>query len=255
MKVVIIEDETLAARRLEGLVKQYDPAIEVVTTLTSIKNAIKWFAANPQPDLLFMDIHLEDGLSFSIFEQVEINTPVIFTTAFDDYMLKAFKVNSVDYLLKPINREELSQALDKFKKFNQPDDKAGRTDELKNLLAQVLRKEPAYKSRFVINAGSKIKTIDIEEVAYFYSEEKLTFLVTTTNLRYPIDYTLEKLMESLDPMEFFRVNRKCIVKIKAIDGIHKYSASRLKLTLLPPPEMEVFVSTERYGDFKEWLNR
>jgi DNA-binding LytR/AlgR family response regulator len=251
MNVAIIEDETLAARRLEGLVKQYDPSIEVVTTLTSIKNAVKWFSANPAPDLLFMDIHLEDGLSFTIFEQVEIMTPVIFTTAFDEYMMKAFKVNSVDYLLKPINREELARALDKFKKISRP---ATGASELKNLLNQVLRRETAYKSRFAITAGSKIRTIGIEEVAYFYSEEKLTFLVTTDNHRFPVDFTLDKLTEVLDPGQFFRVNRKCIVKMKAIEGIHKYSASRLKLTLLPPPSMDVFVSTERYGAFKEWLD-
>ena len=251
MKVAIIEDETLAARRLEGLVKQYDPSIEVVTTLTSIKNAVKWFSANPAPDLLFMDIHLEDGLSFTIFEQVEIMTPVIFTTAFDAYMMKAFKVNSVDYLLKPINREELAQALDKFKKISRP---ATGASELKNLLNQVLRRQTAYKSRFAITAGSRIRTIGIEEVAYFYSEEKLTFLVTADNHRFPVDFTLDKLTEVLDPAQFFRVNRKCIVKMKAIEGIHKYSASRLKLTLLPPPGMDVFVSTERYGAFKEWLD-
>ncbi len=157
----------------------------------------------------------------------------------------------MDYLLKPIIREELAQALDKFKKISRP---ATGASELKNLLNQVLRRETAYKSRFAITAGSKIRTIGIEEVAYFYSEEKLTFLVTTDNHRFPVDFTLDKLTEVLDPGQFFRVNRKCIVKMKAIEGIHKYSASRLKLTLLPPPGMEVFVSTERYGAFKEWLD-
>jgi DNA-binding LytR/AlgR family response regulator len=252
MKVVIIEDETLAARRLEGLVKQYDPAIEVVATLPSIKNAVKWLAANPAPDLLFMDIHLEDGLSFSIFEQADVDSPIIFTTAFDEYMLKAFKVNSIDYLLKPINREDLAQALNKYRRLNPAAVKPG---DLKQLLAQALRKEPAFKSRFVITAGTKIRTIGIEEVAYFYAEEKLTMLVTGANHRYPVDYTLDKLTELLDPAEFFRVNRKCIVKMKAIGAIHKYAASRLKLTLQPPTDMDVFVSTERYGAFKEWLDQ
>jgi DNA-binding LytR/AlgR family response regulator len=251
MKVVIIEDETLAAKRLEGLLRQCDPSVEVTATLPSIKSAVKWFAANPPPDLLFMDIHLEDGLSFTIFEQVELDTPVIFTTAFDEYMLKAFKVNSIDYLLKPINREELTAALHKYKKLSRP---AAHQD-LRSLLTEVLRKEPAYKSRFVIAAGAKIKTIAVEEIAYFYSEEKLTLLVTAQNHRFPVDYTLDKLTEILDPAHFFRVNRKCIVRMKAIEAIHKYSASRLKLTLSPPPDADVFVSTERYTAFKEWLDQ
>ncbi len=252
MNVIIIEDETLAAKRLENLVLKYDPSIKVVTVLPSVKSSVKWLNANPHPDLLFMDIHLEDGQSFAIFEQTEVDIPVIFTTAFDEYMVKAFKVNSIDYLLKPINYEELSGALAKYNKLHKAQPY---TKDLKELLNAALHKEEKYKSRFLISLGAKIKTISIEEAAYFYSEEKITFLVTSSGQRFPVDYSLDKLIEILDPNLFFRVNRQFIVKLPAIDAIHKYSATRLKITLKPDSDKEVFVSTERYSSFKEWLDK
>jgi DNA-binding LytR/AlgR family response regulator len=252
MKIVIIEDETLAAKRLENLVLKYNPAIEVVAVLPLVKSSVKWLNTHPHPDLLFMDIHLEDGQSFAIFEQADVEVPVIFTTAFDEYMVKAFKVNSIDYLLKPINYEELSGALNKYNKLH---GSKSATGALKELLNAALQKEERYKSRFLITLGSKIKTISIEETAYFYSEEKITFLVTTAGGRFPVDFSLDKLTEILDPSLFFRVNRQFLVKLPSIDAIHKYSATRLKITLKPDSEKEVFVSTERYSSFKDWLDK
>jgi DNA-binding LytR/AlgR family response regulator len=252
MKIAIIEDETLAARRLETLVLKYNPHIEIVAVLPSVKSSVKWLNAHPHPDLLFMDIHLEDGQSFSIIEQTDLEVPIIFTTAFDEYMIKAFKVNSVDYLLKPINYEELSGALNKYNKL-----KGGspHTKELKELLNAALQKEEKYKSRFLITLGSKIKTISVEETAYFYSEEKITFLVTSTGVRFPVDYSLDKLSDILDPSLFFRVNRQFLIKLPSIEAIHKYSATRLKITLKPESDKEVFVSTEKYSSFKDWLDQ
>lgn len=252
MKIAIIEDETLAAKRLENLALKYDQAIEIVAVLPSVKSSVKWLNAHQSPDLLFMDIHLEDGQSFSIFEQAEVDVPVIFTTAFDEYMIKAFKVNSIDYLLKPINYEELSGALNKYKKLH---GSKAHARELKQWLNAALHKEERYKSRFLITLGTKIKTIGVEETAYFYSEGKITFLVTPASGRFPVDYSLDKLTDLLDPSLFFRVNRQFLIKLSSINAIHKYSTTRLKITLKPDPDKEVFVSTERYSSFKEWLDK
>ncbi|WP_299820185.1 LytTR family DNA-binding domain-containing protein [uncultured Pontibacter sp.] len=252
MKVAIIEDESLAAKRLASLLIKCDNSITVEAVLPSVKESVKWLSTHPQPDLLFMDIHLDDGQSFAIFDQVECFTPVVFTTAYDDYMIKAFKVNSIDYLLKPINQDELQASITKFKKLNST---AGiSSDSLKQLLNATLHKEPTYKSRFLITQGSKIRTIDIADVAYFYSEEKLTFLVTKEGQRLPVDYTLEKLSNILDPKHFFRINRQFIIHLRSINSIHKYSPTRLKVELQPATLKEIFVSIEKYTAFKEWLD-
>ncbi|MBK0402788.1 response regulator transcription factor [Adhaeribacter sp. BT258] len=252
MQVVIIEDEALAAKRLESLLMRYDKNITVLAVLSSVKESVKWLSSNPQPDLFFMDIHLDDGQSFAIFDQIEVAGPVVFTTAYDDYTIKAFKVNSIDYLLKPINFEELEGALTKFHKLQQQ--VKFNPESIKEMLQAALKKEPEYKSRFLITHGAKIKTVPVEEIAYFYSEEKMTFLINQAGQRLPVDFSLDKLASVLNPKDFFRINRKFIVKMNAIDSIQKYSPTRLKLTLNPSTDQDTFVSIDKYSTFKEWLD-
>ena len=257
MNVVIIEDEDRTARQLERLLKKYDPTVQVLVQLPSIKKAVDWFgqqgSGQPlQPDLVFMDIHLEDGLAFSIFEQFHLTTPVIFTTAYDEYMLKAFKVNSVDYLLKPVDYDELVAALEKFKSLRsqpaQPD--------LTALLAYMQQPPSAtYKERFMVSIGTKIHSVEVADIAYFHSEEKATFLITRTGQLLPLEYSLDQLASLLNPGLFFRVNRQFIVARAALQTIHAYSAGKLKLDLLPASRQEVFVSTSRMQEFKDWLGR
>lgn len=254
MKVVIVEDERLAVDRVKGLLGKYDAQIEVLADLPSVKKSVEWFSSHPFPDLILLDIHLEDGQSFRIFEQVDIDCPVIFITAFDEYLIKAFKLNSVDYLLKPFNYKELSQALDKFKKYHAPKKSFSLAD-IQQLLNPLVEQKSVYKERFLVSSGSKIQTIPIEEVAYFYSEEKITFLVNRSGQKFPLDLSLDKLLEVLDPAKFFRINRKFIASLESISQIHKYSPTRLKLGLVPDPKQEVFVSIERYSQFKDWLDR
>lgn len=258
MNVVIIEDENLTARRLEGQLKKYDPGIEVLDRLPSVKQAVEWFQTHPAPDLVFMDIHLEDNLGFAIFDQVQLQAPVIFTTAYDEYMIKAFKVNSIDYLLKPINYDELVAAIEKFKALRQQfaQQPAQAQPDLSALLQFVNRgKEPEYKQRFMVTVGPKIRSIETSDVAYFFLEEKITFLVTAEGHNLPVDYSLDKLAQVLDPRQFFRISRQYIVSLPAIKQIYAYSAGKLKLDLQPKPRHEVFVSGDRMGDFKEWLGK
>lgn len=252
MKVIIIEDENLTAKRLGDLIRRYDSAIQVAAHLPSVKKAVQWLQQHPQPDLVFMDIHLEDDLAFRIFERTVLTAPVIFTTAYDEYMIEAFKVNSVHYLLKPINYEELVAAMEKYnslkKHFSQPN--------LDNLLSLIGKaREADYKERFMITVGAKIRSIETKDIAYFYVEEKVSLVVTKDGLKLPVDYSLDKLMQVLDPKHFFRVNRQHVVSLQAIHNIYTYSAGKLKLELVPPLKHEVFVSTDRITDFKEWLGK
>ena len=253
MKVVIIEDEHLTAQRLEGMLKKYDAQIEVLAELPSVAESIEWFKMNPDPDLVFMDIHLEDGQSFSIFDTLNLEVPVIFTTAYDEYMIKAFKVNSVDYLMKPLNYDELSQAIDKFKRLHT--NEKGKDHQLETLLQSLQKKEPEYKSRFLVSIGSRLKTIEDEEVRYFYSADKITFLVTKDNQRFPIDYSLDKLALMLNPKDYFSINRQMTVKLSAINNIHVYAKGKIQLELNPPMKEDVFVSMDRVVEFKEWLGK
>lgn len=254
MKLVIVEDERLAVDRVKGFLEKYDAQIEVLADLPSVKKAVEWFSSHPFPDLILLDIHLEDGQSFGIFEQMSIDCPVIFITAFDEYLIKAFKLNSVDYLLKPVNFQELSQALDKFKKYHAPK-KFFSIEDIQQILNPLIEQKPSYKERFLVSSGSKIQTIAVDEVAYFYSEEKITFLINRQGQRFPLDLSLDKLQEVLDPSKFFRINRKFFASLESISQIHKYSPTRLKLGLVPDPKQEVFVSIERYSQFKDWLDR
>lgn len=260
MNVVVIEDERLTAQRLISLIKKYDASIHVLAQIASVADAISWFQTHPvaSVDLAFMDIHLEDGDSFQIISKLNLMTPVIFTTAFDDYMIKAFKVNSIDYLLKPVNYEELAAALDKFRSLRSG--KEFQTEsiqaDLKALMNQLSQQNnPPFKDRFMVTVGTKIRSIQTESIAYFYLEEKTVLLVTHDGTTLPIDYSLDKLMQIIDPKQFFRVSRQFVVSLKSIQMVHTISVGKLKLDLMPKTKQEVAVSGDRVSDFKEWLGK
>ncbi len=250
MKVLIIEDERPAAQKLIRLLKEIDPGIEVVDVLESVVQTINWFAVYPNPELIFMDIQLEDGICFEIFENCDIKTPVIFTTAYDEYMLKAFKVNSVDYLLKPIVPEDLRKAIDKFNVHHKQ-----RADDtpLKTIIRQL---QPKTKERFLVRIGDHYKSVLTSNIHCFYIRERCSFIFTDTGKSYPVDYSLDKLDQLVDPKLFFRVNRNFIVHFTAIRDIIVYSSSRLKIILVNWTEPdEILVSRERVTAFKEWMDR
>ena len=246
MNVVVIEDERLTAERLISLVKKYNTSIHVLAQISSVAGAIAWFQNNAGApvDLIFMDIHLEDGDSFQIVSRLNLKTPIIFTTAFDEYTIKAFKVNSVDYLLKPVNYDELAAALDKFKTLRSVD-----------IQALIDHLNPKYKDRFMVTVGTRIRSIQTGNIAYFYLEEKTVLLVTTDGTVLPIDYSLDKLTQVIDPKQFFRVSRQFIVSLNAIQMVHTLSAGKLKLDLVPKAKQEVTVSGDRVSDFKGWLGK
>ena len=250
LRIVIVEDEKITAVNLEKIILKIEPGARIMATLTSVKQAREWFSSN-QADLIFMDIELGDGKSFEIFEHISIKAPVIFTTAYDQYAIKAFKANGIDYLLKPIDESELEAALRKFRNLVNPEfDYTLLTD----LIAATQQKKE-YKQRFMIQAGSRIKSIPVNEIAYFYFMEKAVFLSTFENRRYPTEYSLDKLEEMIDPIEFYRINRKMIVSIKSIHSIYTLSKSRIKLELKPVFDEEVLVSFNKAPFFREWLNK
>jgi DNA-binding LytR/AlgR family response regulator len=251
MNVVIIEDEQLAANRLEKMVTSGNPDIHVLAKLESVEESVGWFRSNPHPDLIFLDIHLEDGLSFAIFEKVTVESPIIFTTAFDEYAIRAFKLKSIDYLLKPINQEELNNAVSKYKDMVAP---ARPTVDLSKLYTLITDQKKSWKERFSIIVGQKIKTFSVSEIAYFYSIEGMTMMVLNNKSEYPVDDSLDVLSKELDPMHFFRINRKYLVKIGSITNVHIYPKSHLKLELNSLPSEEVFVSIDKVTAFKSWLD-
>ncbi len=247
IKSVIIEDEKPAARRLQRMLEKLD--VQVLVTLHTVEEAIEWFSINPPPELIFLDIQLSDGLSFGIFEAIEVNSPIIFTTAYDEYALQAFKLNSIDYLLKPIDDEELDAAIKKFQTTRSPGIEIPDLHHLKSLLN--LPKE--YRKRFTIPVGQHLKIINVEDVCCFYSENKGTYLLTCEGRSYLLDCSLEKLEPELDPALFFRVNRKYIVQLKSLKDIITYSNQRLEVKLEEFKGEQIIVSRERVKDFKEWL--
>ncbi len=252
MRVVIIEDEQFASMRLKKMIHEYDPNIEILAELESVENSVNWFQNNAEPDLIFLDIHLEDDLSFAIFERVKISCPIIFTTAFDEYAIKAFKLKSIDYLLKPIVQDELVRALEKYKEFK--GDAKDETIDLQNLYNIIVNKQQSFRERLSISFGAKIKTLKIEEIAYFSSEEGMTYAYLFDKACYPVDISLDKLGEELNPDAFFRINRKLLISINAIKDVHVYPKSRLKLDLNPKFIQETFVSLDKVTAFKIWLN-
>jgi DNA-binding LytR/AlgR family response regulator len=256
MNVLIIEDEKRTAQRLESLLMQYDSSIRVLAQLPSIAKTLAWLAdpTHDNPDLLLLDIHLDDGSGFQLIEQAKLTLPIIFTTAYDQYTLQAFKTNSVDYLLKPIDADELAAAVDKFKRLH----RSGATTPLPDItaLAQALKRASTpYKDRFMVTIGTKIRSIETTDIAYFFFEDKSTWLTTRDGQHVSIEYSLDKLTTLLDSQRFFRVNRAFLVALDAIRTIHTYSGSKLKVELQPVPRQEIFVSGDRIADFKEWLGK
>jgi len=251
MNVLLIEDEEAAAARMQKMLRQIEPGINILAITDSIESSVYWLNKNPAPDLIFSDIHLADGSSFEIFKAVEVTSPVIFTTAFDQYALEAFKVNSIDYLLKPVKAAELESSLQKWKKLHQQN-QAPALDYQK-LLAALQPSQPTFQKRLVIRYGPHIKTVEVAEVAYFFTQEKVTFLCTFEGKKLPVDFTLDELEETLEPATFFRINRQFIINVKAIGSMFSYSKSRVKIGLNPATEIETIVSTERAAAFKNWL--
>lgn len=254
MKVIIVEDEVPAAEKLERYLLKYNAATEIVAKLDSVKSTVEWLLANQDSiDLIFMDIQLIDGLSFQIFHQVKVMKPVIFTTAFNEFALDAFKVNSIDYLLKPITFTDLSASLHKLETLRQQF-QPGQDQSLK--MQQVISnlKAREYKTRFMVKLGEHIRSITAENISLFYAEGRDAFLLTTQNKKFIIDYTLEALEDILDPSVFFRLNRTFIVNINAIKDVVVYSNSRLKIVLLQEFDKEIIVSREKVNEFKEWFD-
>ncbi len=250
IKILIVEDERIAADHLEKMLLSIDNSFLILNKTESVRETVSWLQNN-QVDLIFLDIQLSDGISFSIFEQINIKTPVIFTTAYDQYALKAFKTNSIDYLLKPIDKSELELSIKKYKELSH-----NKQNQINiNDIIQQFKKPVEYQSRFLIYAGQKIKTIKTSDIAYFYISEKGIFICTRDDKHYAIDFTMEKLEEMLDPLYFFRINRQFIIHIDAIENMFPYSKSRIKVELRPSSAMEAIVSFNNAHDFKKWLNR
>ncbi len=250
MNVIIIEDEKPSARRLQRMLKSLD--VEAETMLHSVEESVAWFENNEHPDLIFLDIQLSDGLSFEIFETVDINSAVIFTTAYDEYALQAFKLNSIDYLLKPIDEDDLKTAVEKFK-GRTPQKQSVTLDfnDIKKLLVNPIERE--FKKRFSVKVGQHLKLINIEDIECIYSQNKGTYAHTNEGRNYLLDMTLDQLEDELEPHVFFRISRKCYVNVNAIRDIISYTNSRLQIKLHRFDEQEIIVARERVKDFKDWL--
>jgi len=249
MKVIILEDEPRAANHLERLLAKVAPNMIVIAKLDSVRDGLKYLRTNLEPDLLFSDVQLADGLSFEIFNQFDVRCPIIFTTAYDHYAIDAFKTNGIDYLLKPIEEERLSKAIEKARQFS-----PGLILE-KMLTMNNPAYGKSYKSRFMVKVGDKIKSIPVEEILTFFSQEKGTYLLTTDKHNYNIEYTLDQIEQMLDPEIYFRINRKYIVSIQTCTNILAWTNSRLRLKIEGIDDPDIFVARERVQEFKNWLNR
>lgn len=249
MKVLIIEDEAPAYRRLSKLIQECDSSAEVVGIIQSVKNGIEWFQNNPLPDLIFSDIQLADDLSFTIFKELNITAPIIFITAFDEYAIRAFKFYSIDYLLKPINAEDLKKSIEKYKTIQQKN-QVNNFDELLNRLVQ-----KKHRERFLVYSGDSLIPISWQDVAYFLSEDGVTALVTNEGKRYFIAESLDTLEDELNPSDFFRANRQYIISSKSILKIHNFGNQKLKITIKPATEEGVIISKLKATAFKNWLGR
>lgn len=250
MNAVIIEDEEFAAKRLSQLVNDLAPEINIVANLTSVENGIQWFSENKMPELIFLDIQLNDGYGFDIIDHLEHHSPIIFTTAYNEYAIRGFKYNGLDYLLKPIVKTDLQIALEKFRKNVTNNQQVSDTnfEDLK----QLFQKE--YKHRFMVKVGNQYRWFRVEDISFFKSREGLIYLYTSEGKSYPIEYSIDQLEHILNPIHFFRINRKFMVSVKSVEEIHTYFNSRLLLKLIPKEEEQVIVSRERTSNFKRWLD-
>ncbi|MDQ4139736.1 MAG: LytTR family DNA-binding domain-containing protein [Bacteroidota bacterium] len=258
MRIVIVEDEAIAARRLRKMVENIEPTCTVEAMLDSVLATLNWFNTHLEPDLLLLDIELADGQSFDIFNQKAISCPIIFTTAYDEHAIRAFKLNSIDYLLKPVQEKELQQSLYKFRNL-----KKVYTEKqpfflniealLKELNEQRTQMPGKYRERILVKQGQRMIPVTSTDVAYFFTREKLNFLLTKDNRRYQIDFTMEELEKTLNPKDFFRANRQFIVNYTAVAKVNQDYNAKLKLNLTPPPTEEVIISREKAMEFRQWL--
>ncbi|WP_422361064.1 LytR/AlgR family response regulator transcription factor [Reichenbachiella sp.] len=252
MTVLIIEDEAPAFRRLQKLLEEVDDSIQIIEVFDGVKEAVKWLNYHQCPDLIFMDIQLSDGLSFEIFEQVEINKPVIFTTAFDEYMLKAFKVNSIDYLLKPINKNDLQRSLEKYTKLKSQFSET-ETPSIQELIKNIRLDDRKFKSRFLIKMGEKMMSVETQDIFCFYAHAGLVYLLTKADKKYLIDQTLDDISKELDPEKYYRANRQYILNYNCIEAVHKFGKSKLLVETSFAHEEQIIVSSEKATAFKQWL--
>ncbi len=254
MKILIVEDEELAVKKLQKTLTAVEPLAQVAGITDSIQSTVEWLENNPQPDLILMDIELADGQSFEIFNLTEVKPPVIFTTSYDEYALKAFKVNSVDYLLKPVQKEELQTALAKYKKMKDNVQAAVSIDNLVKELQQKMQPRE-YRKRFLVKHAQKLVSIEVDDIAYFYSDGRLNFFKTNDNRKFVVDYTMDELEDMLDPAAYFRISRSFYVSVNSIDKIDDYFGNRLILALKPAVDKEALVSREKVTDFKKWMGK
>lgn len=257
MQILIVEDESLGVETLVQFLNEIDPSIDIVGNTDSIRSSVKWLQENPLPDLVLMDIELSDGQSFEIFKQMELKAPVIFTTSYDEFALKAFKVNSIDYLLKPIKKEELKKALNKFNELRAGSPAGSVFSNIEMLINDLAQKQtPSYRSRFLVKQGQRFISIETADIAYIFAENRVCYLVTWEKQKHYVDYSLEQIETMLDPRIFFRANRGLILQAKAVAQIHNYFNGKLKLTLLPAfDDADVTVSREKANEFKEWMGK
>ena len=252
IKILLIEDETAAAKRITKMIKELLPDCDIMATLESVRTSVV-FLQNNTPDLIIADIQLADGISLDIFTQTTVNTPVIFTTAYDEYTLKAFKLNSIDYLLKPIDKAELAKALDKYKQIHLTP-KAGISDNIQQALQQLMQQKE-YRSRFMVKVGDKLISVTTGETAYLQADNKLVFMYTSDKYKHIVDETMEEIEQSLNPKQFFRINRSYIIHVDSIQKVTNHFNGRLHIQLKNCNDNEIFVSRERVKDFKKWLNQ
>ena len=256
MKILIVEDEELAVKKLQKTLLSIDRMVEVVGVTDSIKSTVDYLKQNSPPDLILMDIELADGQSFEVFNMVPVKNPVIFITSYDEYALKAFKVNSVDYLLKPVQKDELEAALNKYKELNTVDNSKNSSD-INNLIKELQSKlQPKeFRKRFLVKQAQKLVSIEVDDIAYFYSDGRLNFFKTRDNKKFVVDYTMDELSDMLDPEKYFRISRSFYVSVDSIDQIHDYFGNRLLLNLTPALDKEALVSREKVMDFKKWMGK
>jgi DNA-binding LytR/AlgR family response regulator len=258
MNILIVEDEDLAVKKLKKTLFSIDETANVVGEADSIKTTVSWLENNPSPDLILMDIELADGQSFEIFNHVSVKSPVIFITSYDEYALKAFKVNSVDYLLKPVQKEDLQSALEKYKQmkkvYAEKETSSISIDALVKELQQKLQTKD-YRKRFLVKHGQKLVSVEVDEIAYFFSDGRLNFFKTFDNRKFVLDYTMDELNEMLDPDQYFRISRSFFISVNSVAQIHDYFGNRLMLQLKPESDKEAIVSREKVSDFKNWLGK
>jgi two-component system response regulator LytT len=258
MKILIVEDEDLAVKKIQKTLSEVDGDAEVIGVTDSIQSTVNWLEQNKAPDLILMDIELSDGQSFEIFSRTKVKSAVIFTTSYDEFALKAFKVNSIDYLLKPVQKEELSAALDKFRNMNGAYKPAEKNeidmDALVKELQQKLQPKD-YRKRFLVKHGQKLVSIETDDIAYFFSDGRLNFFKTFDNRKFVVDYTMDELEDMLDPQRYFRISRSFYISVASIDQIHDYFGNRLLLQLKPTVDKETVVSREKVTDFKKWMGK